>query len=115
MGVAIYMDQHVPRAITIGLRMRGVDVITAYEDGSGALSDSELLDRASQLKRVLFSQDDDLIAEAVRRQKERVHFHGVIYGHQLRISIGTYVHQLEIIAKAAEPEDLINKIQFLPL
>lgn len=34
MPLALYMDHHVPRAITVGLRLRGVEVITAYEDGS---------------------------------------------------------------------------------
>ena len=29
---SLYMDHHVPRVITIGLRMRQVDVLTAYED-----------------------------------------------------------------------------------
>ncbi len=29
------MDHHVSRAITNGLRLRGVDVLTAYEDGTG--------------------------------------------------------------------------------
>ena len=33
MSVAIYMDEHVHRAITAGLRLRGVDVVTAQEDG----------------------------------------------------------------------------------
>ena len=32
MSVALYMDEHVHRAITIGLRLRGVDVLTAQED-----------------------------------------------------------------------------------
>ena len=31
MSVALYMDVQVPRAITTGLRLRGVDVITAQE------------------------------------------------------------------------------------
>jgi hypothetical protein len=53
MAVALYMDHHVPRAITLGLRLRGVDVITAYEDGAAALDDPELLTRASALDRVL--------------------------------------------------------------
>ena len=30
--IALYMDHNVPRAVTVGLRLRGVDVITAYED-----------------------------------------------------------------------------------
>ena len=104
-----------PRAITAGLRMRGVDVITAYEDGAGMMSDSELLDRASRLGRVLFSQDDDLIVEAVKRQKENISFFGVIYAHQLRTSIGACIRELEIIAKAADREELVNRILFLPL
>jgi hypothetical protein len=37
MSLALYMDHHVPRAITIGLRLRGVDVLTAYEDGASTL------------------------------------------------------------------------------
>jgi hypothetical protein len=31
------MDQHAPRAITIGLRLRGADVITAFEDGTSTI------------------------------------------------------------------------------
>jgi hypothetical protein len=42
-------------------------------------------------------------------------FRGVIYTHQLRVSIETCVQDLEIIAKAGEPEDLLNGLIFLPL
>jgi predicted nuclease of predicted toxin-antitoxin system len=115
MAIALYMDQHVPRAITTGLRLREVDVITAHEDGTSRMDDSELLNRAGELGRVLFTQDDDLLAEATKRQREGIPFRGVIYAHQLRVSIGTCVHDLEIIAKAGEPEDLINQVEFLPL
>lgn len=115
MPLALYMDQHVPRAITNGLRLRGVDVLTAYEDGASQLSDSDLLERARELKRVLFTQDDDLLAEAAKRLRGGIPFYGVIYAHQLRVSIGTCVHDLEIIARAGEPEDMLNGILFLPL
>ena len=69
--LALYMNQHVPRAITEGLRLRGIDVITAYEDGASDMGDPELLDRAAELGRVLFTQDDDLLAEAIPNDKER--------------------------------------------
>ena len=39
------MDVHVPSAITIALRVRGVDVLTAQEDNSQELEDAALLDR----------------------------------------------------------------------
>ncbi|MFQ5486489.1 MAG: DUF5615 family PIN-like protein [Desulfobacterales bacterium] len=113
--LSFYMNQHVPRAITEGLRLRGVDVITAYEDGAGQMEDSELMDRATELGRVLFTQDDDLLAEAVARQKKGISFSGVIYAHQMRVSIGTCVHNLELIASAGEMGDLADSVQFLPL
>jgi predicted nuclease of predicted toxin-antitoxin system len=114
MAIALYMDAHVPRAITIGLRIRTVDVLTAQEDSADTLPDDELLDRATQLKRVLFTFDDDLLAEAAKRQQENQPFCGVIYPHPLRISIGQCVQDLELIAKAGEPEDLQNRVEFLP-
>ena len=115
MAIALYMDHHVRRAITDGLRLRGVDVITAYEDGGSELDDADLLDRAGELGRVLFTQDDDLLAVAARRQRTDVPFHGVIYAHQLRISTGSCIRDLEIIAKAGEPEDMMSRVEFLPL
>lgn len=34
MSLRLYMDANVPRAIAEGLRLRGVDVLTAQEDGA---------------------------------------------------------------------------------
>ena len=69
MSVHRYMDVHVRRAVTAGLRLRGIDVMTAQEDGTGELPDPELPNRATALGRVLFTQDDDLLREAKRRQQ----------------------------------------------
>jgi len=109
------MDHNVPRAITDGLRARGVDILTSFEDGTSEFDDPELLNRASELGRVLFSRDYNLLQEATMRQRNAVPFGGVIYTHQLKASIGTCIHDLEIIAKAGEPVDFENRIEYLPL
>ena len=96
MPIKLYIDNHVPRAITTGLRLRGVDVITAYEDSAHQLDDPALLDRAKELGRVLFTRDDDLLKEAARRQEENITFPGVIFAHQLTVPIGTCINDLEI-------------------
>jgi hypothetical protein len=114
MAVAFYMDHHVPRSITVGLRLRQVEVLTAYEDGTSALDDIGLLDRAGELGRALFTRDDDLLAEATKRQRAGIPFCGIVYAHQLRVAIGKCVEDLELIAKAGEPADLMNQIIFLP-
>lgn len=115
MSVALDMDVHVKLAITNGLRLRGVDVLTAQEDGSATLDDPDLLDRATFLDRALFSQDDDLLAEAHRRQASAQYFAGLVYVKQNRLTIGQIVHDLELIAKCCEPIDMANKVQFLPI
>ena len=115
MSVALYMDVHAPRPITRGLRRRGVDVLTAQEDGTERWDDLELLDRAGELGRILFSQDEDLLIEAARRQRESVPFVGIIYAPQLVISIGQFIADLELLATAGQPVDFINQVQYLPL
>ena len=109
------MDVHVNAAITAGLRRREIDVLTAQEDGSRQFEDASLLDRATALQRVLFSQDDDLLAITRERQTTSVFFVGLIYGHQLGATIGKYVLDLEIVCKVLEPEDMVNRIEYLPL
>lgn len=115
MALGLYMDHNVPRQITQGLRLLGVDVLTAYEDGAQQFDDAALLTRATALSRVLFTRDDDLLVLAQERQRSGDHFSGVIYAHQLRISIGACIHDLELIAKAGESGDLADSVQYLPL
>jgi predicted nuclease of predicted toxin-antitoxin system len=113
MSLGLYMDVHVPLPITRGLRRRGVDVLTAQEDNAQRLPDPQLLDRATSLGRILFSQDADLIAEAVRRQREREPFASVIYARQLDLSIGRCIADLEALSKAAISEDAQGQVIFL--
>jgi predicted nuclease of predicted toxin-antitoxin system len=94
MSVGLYLDEHVPRAIALALRLRGVDVLTAQEDESRGKSDREVLDRATQLGRVVFTQDEDFLREASRCQREGVPFSGVLYAHQLECTIGQLVMDL---------------------
>lgn len=64
----VQLDEH--NRITLGLRLREVDVLTVQEDGRSGVSNSILLDRATALQRLMFSQDQDFLVEAKRRQVE---------------------------------------------
>jgi len=92
-----------------------VDVVTAQEDGAATLTDPALLNRAKALHRVLVSQDADLIVEARRRIADAEPFAGVLFVHQLRLTIGQLVDELSTVALAGEPGDLQDRIEFLPL
>jgi hypothetical protein len=109
------MDVHVRRAVKIALRLRSIDVLTAQEDGAAELDDDRLLQRATELGRVLVSQDEDLLREGARRLREHMAFSGIIYAHQLRITIGQMVEDLELIATATSKEEWSGRIEYLPI
>jgi hypothetical protein len=115
MATGIYMDVHIPKSITNGLRLRGKKVLTAQEDGSALLPDPALLDRASQLGLLLFTCDDDFLAEAQGRQRSGETFAGVICAHQMGVSIGEYVPSLQTICAECTYEELESTVTYLPL
>ncbi|WP_228043699.1 hypothetical protein [Dolichospermum sp. LEGE 00246] len=105
MPIALYMDVHVPQAITSQLCRRGVDVLTAFDDETQELPDDKLLER---LKRVLFTQDIRFRVLAETLQIEGKQFSGLIFGlfgHQLGGTIGQFVKDLEFIAQASEIDE----------
>jgi hypothetical protein len=114
MPVPLYMDVHVPQAITDQLRRRGVDVLTSKDDGTNELEDDALLVRATALGRVTFTQDIRFRAMAEQWQREGRAFAGLLFGPQLSGTIGQYVNNLELIAQASEPADWLNVIEWLP-
>lgn len=114
MSLRLYLDHHVPSAVAEGLRRRGIDVLTCTEDGTTRWGDERLLARATELDRILYSQDDDLLEIAHRWMAEGREFAGLAYAHQHRITLGEAVRDLELLALAGSPEDLRNHVEFLP-
>ena len=114
MGVGIYMDVQIPSAITIGLRVRGVQVITAQEDGAARLADTDLLTRATVLRMLLYTHDDDFLKEARHRIVKNEAFSGVIFSHQLYSPTGRCIDDIEIVAKTLDAVELSGRIEFIP-
>jgi Domain of unknown function (DUF5615) len=114
MAIQLYMDVHVPQSMTVQLRRRNVDVLTAQEDDTIKFSDEQLLERTTAPNHVLFTQDIRFRARAGDWQRQDKPFAGLIFGHQLGGTIGQFVQDLELIAKASEPEDWFNRIEYIP-
>jgi len=87
---AIYMDVHIPLAITEGLRRRNIDVLTSQEDGTTEMDDEPLLARATELGRLLFTQDQDFLRISPQWQHSARPFLGLLYAPQ-GVSLGQLV------------------------
>jgi hypothetical protein len=109
------MDHQVPSAITRGLRQRGIDVLTADEDQTAQWDDEALLRRAAELDRLMFTQDDDFLDIGHQWQRSAREFAGIVYAHQLRVTIGQAIRDLEVIVQVMLPDEMKNQIEFLPL
>jgi predicted nuclease of predicted toxin-antitoxin system len=113
-AVSFYVDVHIPRPVTDTLRRHGAEVLTSQEDGTQEWNDERLLARATEMGRVLVTQDEDLLAISHGLQSLGEPFAGVIYSHQLDASIGELIRDLELIANAGWPEDHRNRVVYLP-
>ena len=114
MSVPLYMDEQVRSEITDGLRRVGVDVLTIQEDGRTGAADLLVLARATELGRVLFSLDLDMLEHATSCQRSGIHFFGLAYAPQLGVTIGQAIASLELLAKVSDPHDVADRIEYLP-
>ena len=115
MAHALYMDACVHFAVSNGLRARGVDVLTAQEDGRAETPDPMVLDRAGELGRIVYTEDEDFVREGVRRQRAGIPFSGVIYAHQDRLAVGRRIEDLQLIVEAETEENVVNNVMYLPI
>ena len=77
--------------------------------------DDVLLDRALALGRVVFTQDQDFLAEAAMRQRIGQPFAGVIFAHQHGVSISGCIDDLELLAKVYDPPEMMDRVVYLPI
>jgi hypothetical protein len=114
MAMPLYFDVHIDKAIYDQLLLRGVDVLRAQDDGAAELPDDELLERSTRKGRLLFTHDTRFKALAQEWQRQGKPFAGLIFGNKLGVTIGEYVKDLELIAKASDAVDWANVVQHLP-
>ena len=115
MPSALYVDVHIPMAVTESLRRRGLDVLTSQDDGTITDDDERLLVRASELGRILFSQDQDFLRITTDWQLRGRSFPGVFFAPQQGASLGVLANDLELLLTCCEPEELRDRVIYLPL
>jgi len=106
--IRFYLDEHVPAAVTEGLRRRGVDVLTVQEVGMRSVSDDNHLALALSQGRVIFTQDADFL----RMHTAGAHHAGMVYAHQ-HTAVGEMIRGLMLIVEVLESADMIDHIEYV--
>jgi uncharacterized protein with PIN domain len=108
MLVKFYTDEHVAKAISRGLRQRGVDAKTPVEADLMGAPDAEHLRFAASEGRVIVTQDDDILRLHAAR-----HSHARIAYSPQGTSIGDIIRGLMLIYQVLDAEDMIDHVEFL--
>ena len=86
--IKLYLDEDVPEAIALSLRLRGYDVVTVKETGRKGIADIEQLQYASSEKRVIFTHNIadfcKINSDFMKKELER---NGIILSKQLPIGV----------------------------
>lgn len=102
------MDEHVPKAVVDGMRLRGVEVLTTQGAGMCSATDIEQLTFAEKNNMVFFTQDADFL----RIHDGGVQHSGIVYAPQ-QTPIGAMVHGLILVCHVLETGDMLNHVEFI--
>ena len=102
------------RALVRGLRARGVDVVTALEEGMIQRQDEEHLKFAAKLGRVLYSFNVAdfyyLHSKCISEGQEHA---GLIFTRQQQFTLGEQLRRLLRLIAKIPAEEMKNRVEFL--
>jgi predicted nuclease of predicted toxin-antitoxin system len=109
----LYADECVDGRILAGLHRRGIDVVTAEEEGLLGATDEQQLERATTLGRALLTADRDFFAIATSLIARGESFPGVLF-IQPRATVGEAVRSIADAAKTLESAEILDRIEWIP-
>lgn len=106
--VKFYTDEHVANAVVLGLRQRGIDVLTVVEAKLAGATDEQHFKFAEKEERTIFTQDSDFLKLAANSKTHP----GVVYAPQLT-PVGKIIRGLVLISKVLDAGDMRNHVEFI--
>ncbi len=115
MNIRLFFDVDATRhSVVIGLRSRGVDVLTSLEAGTTEETDDAQLAFATAQGRVIYSFNVGDFCDLHSRwlSAERPHA-GIVLAQQQQLAVGEQIRRLVRFVNALSPEDMQNRLEFL--
>ena|SRR5712691_5334960 len=108
----VFIDQHVRAAIAVGLRSRGVDVVTVQERGLCGTDDNSLLAMATSEGRLMVTEDKDF-HNYHGQWMTAGRTHAGIAFMRPRLSIGEAIRRILHYAGSTSAADAANVLKYL--
>lgn len=117
MTVRFVTDEHIARALIVGLRreFEEIDIVRVQDVGLRTMDDPTILQWAAEQGRVLITHDVRTVPDfAHQRVAELSPMPGVLVV-PTSMPIGAAIEELSAIAVASEPDEWANRVVYLPL
>ena len=106
--IRFLLDEHVPHAISHGLRLRGVAALTLVDVDLLGADDAEIIAYAQEEQLVIFTQDDDFLSYAA----SDLNHAGIVYSKQQRQSVGQLIQLLKLVSDCLDPKDMAGRVEY---
>lgn len=106
--IKLYMDEHVPLAVTAALRRRGIDVVRAQDVGLHPAEDDVHLAFATGAGRVVMTQDADFL----RLHASGAGHAGIAYAPQ-QTPVRYLIQTLTLLVDIVTPSEMIGHVEYL--
>jgi predicted nuclease of predicted toxin-antitoxin system len=107
-SIRYFCDEQISSAVTVGLKKRGIDVLTVTEAKLRGTRDEELLTFAADKKRIIVTQDKDFLRIAALKSDHS----GIVYAPQSRV-IGEMVRMLDLLAQVSDLEEMQGPVEYI--
>jgi predicted nuclease of predicted toxin-antitoxin system len=108
-AIRFHLDECCDNAVASGLRRRNLDVTTTPELGFKGVGDEQQLAYGLAANRVIVTHDADFL----RFHAAGVPHVGIAYCDKDTLSIGEVISRLVLIWELYEPEEMVNRVEFL--
>jgi predicted nuclease of predicted toxin-antitoxin system len=106
--IRFHLDEHVPNAVSRGLRLRGINASTTIDTGLQGTDDLAHIAYALAEDRVIFTQDHDFL----RHHHAGVTHAGIVYSKQGSRSIGEIVRYLKLMHDCLDEADMAGQLEY---
>jgi hypothetical protein len=113
--VRLYVDEDAGEsAVVLGLRARGVDVLTTIEAKQGGTTDRNQLEFAVRQKRTIYTFNVGDFARLHREYLSHgIEHHGIVVLPDQRYSAGEKIRRVAGFVHSVTSEELMNRMEFL--
>jgi hypothetical protein len=107
--IQFFFDQHLSHDVADGLRLRGIDVLTAQQAGRCGLPDPDQLQFATSAERVIVTFDTDYLA----LDASGVVHAGIAWCPATKHSIGGLINALLLVHGVLTRDEMRNHVEYL--